>query len=234
MQADVQVKAFIADGNALRMDFGKVPSKVEMLVNCVAGQTPDKYEWNRHMVGSFSTAFYGVKITGSTGATSIVTTAATGIDVLDEKLDGIWVDAPDGGDDQFRIPENYSTSQDYTSTYTQSQTGETVTATARTSTSAGTLVYPTTRNGFVYELTTATGAGTTEPTWPLNIGETVTDGGSNVWTCRENKVGVNGAKGIKIGATTQTDGHQNIVIVTFGMVNDYTGDVANLANTDYA
>jgi len=41
---------------------------------------------------------------------------------------------------------------------------------------------PTTHNGYRYKATTAGIAGTTEPTWPTTIGNTVTDGAA-VWTC---------------------------------------------------
>lgn len=44
---------------------------------------------------------------------------------------------------------------------------------------------PTTRNGYAYEVTTAGTTGSTEPTWPTTVGNTVTDG-TVVWTCRNN------------------------------------------------
>lgn len=46
-------------------------------------------------------------------------------------------------------------------------------------------VTPLTANGFYYECTTTgTTSATTEPAWPVIAGNTVTDGGTLVWTCR--------------------------------------------------
>ncbi|GIW55338.1 MAG: hypothetical protein KatS3mg082_1742 [Nitrospiraceae bacterium] len=56
---------------------------------------------------------------------------------------------------------------------------------ASTSYSLGACVRPTTRNGFVYEATTAGTSGASQPTWPTTAGNTVTDG-SVTWTCRNN------------------------------------------------
>lgn len=48
----------------------------------------------------------------------------------------------------------------------------------------GKQVEPKLENGFVYEATTAGAAGSAEPTWPVIVGNTVTDG-TVVWTCRQ-------------------------------------------------
>lgn len=226
------IKRFVADGNKKRMDLGFVPEYCRLIINYASGQNPNIYEWMKWMEDE-STALYGILHTGSTGNITIPTTAATGISKLDEQYHGVLIPAPDGGDDVFMIPEVYSTSQDYSSTYTQTGTGDTVTCTARTASAPGTIVRPTTRNGYVYELTTATGAGTTEPTWGTTIGGTTTDGGSNVWTCRAENVFTKGAQGIIIGATTQTDSHVNCVIAWKGGHYVNVGDSAECGNASF-
>lgn len=55
---------------------------------------------------------------------------------------------------------------------------------AGTPVTAGTYIRPTTANGKLYECTTAGTTGSTEPTWPTTIGNTVADGSAAVWTCR--------------------------------------------------
>lgn len=56
---------------------------------------------------------------------------------------------------------------------------------ASTAYALGDVRRPTTRNGFVYEVTTAGTSAATEPAWPTTLGATVTDG-TVVWTCRAN------------------------------------------------
>lgn len=56
---------------------------------------------------------------------------------------------------------------------------------ASTPYSLGAAARPTTRNGFVYEVTTAGTSGASEPAWPTTAGSTVVDG-TVTWTCRTN------------------------------------------------
>ncbi len=224
------IKRLVADGNEVKLDLGFIPCRALVLINYLTGENPNIYDWQKWMEDE-STALYGILNTGSTGVLTIPTTAATGISKLDVQYDGVMIPAPDGGDDVFMIPEVYAITQDYSSTYTQSQTGDTVTCAARTASAPGTIVRPPTRNGFVYELKTSTGSGTTEPTWGTTVGGDVTDGGSNVWTCRAENVSSKGAQGIIIGATTQTDGHINSVIAWKGGHYKNIGDVAEAGDS---
>lgn len=48
----------------------------------------------------------------------------------------------------------------------------------------GKICTPTTPNGFYYEVTAVGTTAATEPSWPVIAGNTVTDGGVLVWTCR--------------------------------------------------
>lgn len=54
--------------------------------------------------------------------------------------------------------------------------------TASTAFSVGSTTVPVPANGYIYECTTAGTTGSSQPTWPITTGATVTDG-SVVWTC---------------------------------------------------
>lgn len=56
---------------------------------------------------------------------------------------------------------------------------------ATTAYALGDAARPTTRNGYVYEVTTAGTSAGAEPTWPTTPGNTVVDG-TVTWTCRAN------------------------------------------------
>ncbi len=76
----------------------------------------------------------------------------------------------------------------------------------RSTTAVGTIVRPPTHNGRVFELTTDTAAGTSEPSsWDVEPGQTVTDGGANIWTCRVEEVFKAGGQGFAIEAGILTD-----------------------------
>ena len=98
----------------------------------------------------------------------------------------------------------------------------------RSATVCGTIVRPPIHNGYVYELTTDTGNGTSEPTagWATTPGQTCTDGGLNVWTCREENIVNAGELGITIGATLAADSQILIVNAFKADSSKDLGDVA--------
>jgi hypothetical protein len=188
------LRHFEADGLATIVDLGFVPDMVKLYLD--EGTNPDILLWFRRMVDDESV--YGHLLTGSSGVVSRVTTAATGIEAYDTTQTGVLVDSPVPGADKAFAPVS-----DWAAAST--------TPTARSATAVGTIIRPPVHNGKVYECTTATGTYTSEPsTWPTTPGQTATDGGSNVWTCRDEEVTAIGSKGITIGASVSqnTDGNQ--------------------------
>lgn len=97
---------------------------------------------------------------------------------------------------------------------------------ARTATIVGSIIRPTVRNGYVYECTTYNAAtGTPEPTWPTTPGLTVAEAVSaNVWTCREEKVCRDGAKGFTLQAGSSTDNEWAIFMAFRTDKSKYLGD----------
>jgi len=220
-------KHWTADGNAVIVDCGAKVIRATLYID--TGQTnPLVYVYSRQW--EQEDTLYGILNTGSTGVLTRMTTAATGMEAYDAKQHGVLVPNPAGGVDNFRVPTIWSTATDYSSGFT-----------ARSATAAGSVVWPPSgsRNEMIYELTTATGTGTSAPSsWPTTPGDTATDGGSNVWTAREQNAFVKGAQGITVGATTQTDGRLNQIFCECQDpgkdVDIAVGDVDNLAATDYA
>lgn len=94
------------------------------------------------------------------------------------------------------------------------------------------IVSPTTGNNFYYECTTSGTTGTTEPTWPTTVGNTVTDG-TVVWTCRSPTItivsGNTGAQSIDCTGFTRTIAGSGAITVSgsvtlvTGMTWSYTG-----------
>jgi len=209
---------FISTGaNTHNLNLGFIPRVFKLYVNITSGATPNILEWN-HLMPSEATALYGCLTTGSTGATSIVTTAATGISELNSSSEGAFVPAPNGNGEKLATVVEYAT-----------MVGAGTTPTARTTAVIGTVTRPSTRNGFVYECTTASGACLVEPTWGTVIDGTTTDSAANVWTCREDKQGRKELLGVVIGASIAnlTDG-QACYFEAEGCDENYDlGDAAN-------
>ena len=88
----------------------------------------------------------------------------------------------------------------------------------------GSVVRPTVHNGFVYECIVTGGAGTTEPTWPTKVGDTVSDEGVNTWICREERIVRTGVKGFTIGVTLCTAGEYWFFKAELHDRHNYMGD----------
>jgi len=92
---------------------------------------------------------------------------------------------------------------------------------------------PVTRNGYVYEVTTAGTSGASEPTWPTTPGNTVVDG-TVTWTCRNN---FNLAKNALVGgdftkANGDTSGRKHTVAAKTALSIHTTGTADHVAVAD--
>jgi hypothetical protein len=188
-------RVLIGSGAAVNLDLGFEPHRVEVdLVDTATNSV--FYVWDGRSQQEHATAVtdsteYGTKITE--GVTAICDTTAKGISLYNgAKTPQVLINSPKPGADDEKTDV-----LDYT-------VARSTAATARTATAVGTVLRPTTHNGYVYECTTA-GTGSAEPTWPTTPGETVTDG-TTVFTCREENVVANKGVGITLGATLLTSG----------------------------
>ncbi|NVL90729.1 MAG: hypothetical protein HWN69_07020 [Desulfobacterales bacterium] len=185
----IRLKGGAADYN---LDLGFIPKLVKVTV--MSTDNPDTYRWFGEMMEDSAEAAagsweYGIKNTAG-GAETYMATAATGISAYDgSKVPQVLVESP--------VPGKGLVKADV------KDWAKSTSATGRSTTKVGTIVRPTTHNGYVYECTTT---GTTndtegEPTWPTVPGDSVTETDGVVWTCREENVVANKGKGITLGGT---------------------------------
>lgn len=94
---------------------------------------------------------------------------------------------------------------------------------------------PTTRNGFVYQVTTAGTSAATQPTWPTTAGNTVVDG-SVTWTCRVNYSLAQGTltSGDFTKANGDTSGRKTTLAAKTGLSIHTTGTANHIATLDDA
>lgn len=203
-----------ADGNAKNIALGFVPD-FAILIEAVDETNPSIYIYSKQIDDAESMT--AVKINGADGVVTRCTTAATGMEPYNTKTDRVKVPHPSGTGWSVTSVADWAAATSYASG-------------ARTTTAVGTVVRPPTHNGRVFELTTATAAGTSAPSsWDVAPGASVTDGGSNVWICREERICAEGAQGVTVGADIQTDA-QHCVLVAFKLDNSVNaGDAANVA-----
>ncbi len=195
------IKKFTADGNAVNVDLGFVPDYVKAIEG-FDDTNPNIYEWFKTLADDSDDGQYGLTLTGSTGIVTVSADADNGIISYEADSIKVKVPAPDGDGEVVVSVSDWSSTTNYS-------TG----GTDRGATTAGTVVRPPTHNGKVFELTSGSGAGTSEPSsWDVEPGESVTDGGDNVFICREEKIVAHGGAGVTIGATLGTDGDEWIVI----------------------
>lgn len=192
-------RALIGGGVAYDCDLGFVPDLIE---GFTYNATPDSIVRFRYMgqladenaVIIAGGGIYGWSIDGAVVAEL---TADTGFTPLEgSKTQRVLIESPKpGGGLISAAVADWASGTSYS-------TGE------RSATAIGTIVRPPIHNGYVFELTTDTGSGTSEPTtWAVEPGETVTDGGSNIWTCRKENIVAGKGIGITLGQTLMTDGN---------------------------
>lgn len=183
-------KVIYGGGAAYNLDLGFIPTYVRAMmfdsataVDFIDWHGPAQEESITVIAGSGE---YGVMV--KEGVTSLLDTAAKGISVYDgARTPQILLDHP-----STEKPTKVTITGDYT-------VARSTAATARTATAFGTILRPTTHNGYVYECITA-GTGSAEPTWPTTPGETVLDNDVK-YICREENLIANKSKGITLGAT---------------------------------
>lgn len=182
---------FIADAAAVNIGLGFKPDFAILAVN-LGGTNPNLIIYSKQLEDTQT--IYGLLLTGSSGIITRITSAASGLAALDAKYHQVMVESPVPGKGE--VPCDVS---DWAA-------GTSYASGARSATAIGTIIRPPTHNGYVYELTTASGNGTTAPSsWGTTPGGATTDGGSNVWTCREEKVITKGAQGLTMGASVASD-----------------------------
>lgn len=186
---------FTASTAAVNVECGFVPDYIRAIA--AIGGTEVSFEWFKVLYDNVVAAKGKYGFVVDAAAPAHVAAAINGFIPYDTSAIGVKVSSPvPGAKDVFASVSDWAKGTSYS-------TGE------RTATTIGTIVRPPTHNGFVYELTTDTGDGTSEPSsWPTVPGETCTDGGSNIWTCREEVVAQRGVKGFTVGATICTDGNE--------------------------
>lgn len=219
MPTQIKTGRFIAaNDNPVYLDIGFIPDYFKLLWGLDDTKAKTHYWWREQYIRE-SADKYGLAIDGD-GTKSTPTSAATGISPWTTEYQGVWIPHPAlEGQFIFRIPAEYVAATDY-STYHRARAGSTVDTAI-----AGDVIWPTTRNSFVYECTTAGGVDT-EPTWPVIPGVSV-DAGNNVWICRKERSGVYAPKGVLIGESLMVDSDVCLYKAILGIDRQDHGDAEN-------
>lgn len=195
-------RILIGSASAYDMELGFEPNRVEVdLLSTAAASI--FYRWQgrnqqEHATCVTDSTEYGIKI--AEGVTSICDTVAKGISLYaGSKTQRVLIEHPLTG---LLEPQSVA---DYTSTLAEA-------ATARSASVIGTILRPTTHNGYVYECSDTTGsAGAAEPDpWGTVPGEETTDGTLS-FTCRVEQITAGKGIGITLGATLLASGDLFVV-----------------------
>ena len=206
-------------GVAYNLALGFEPDRVEVWLYNATPDSIVRYHWFGHLAEEDAVIIAGGGIYGWSvdGAVIAELDADTGFKPYEgAKTPQVLVDSPKpAGGQVLKSVADWLAATDYSS-------GE------RSATAVGTIVRPPTHNGYVYELTTDTSTGDSEPTagWTTTPGETSTDGGGNIWTCREENIANAGELGITLGATLMTDSNLLMVNAWKADKAEDLGDVA--------
>ncbi len=202
--------AFVADGGLMNFDIGFKPSYIE-LISAITG-TELMHRFYRALADAELSGQYGI-IDDGAGVLS-VNSSGSGIILYDEGEDiGVLILHPGSGKKVIVTVADWLAATSYSA-------GE------RSATAIGTIVRPPIHNGRVFELTTDTGSGTSEPSsWDVQPGETVTDGGSNIWTCRKEETFKAGGMGFAVEAGISTDSEKWVARAVLDDIWEDLGDI---------
>lgn len=209
---DIKSGYFLSDGNAVNVILGFVPDFLMLYADFVGA--PTLVQFSRCVNAAGITGQYGFQ-DGSTGDW-VAADQGSGVVPFDTSYNNyVMVESPRPGIGKLAVATNLWTAS--------------TAWTARSATVIGSIIVPTTRNGYVYECTTYSSAdGTPEPTWPTTPGTTVAEAVStNVFTCRKAEFTRAGGKGFTYGGDEQTDG-EYVHFIAFKTNKDrYLGDAAD-------
>lgn len=207
-----------AAGVAYNLALGWIPDRVEVWLYNATPDSIVRYHWFGPDATAHATIVAGGGVYGWSvnGAVVAELDADTGFTAYEgSKVPVVLVDSPKPGAGDVKVA--------VTGDWTQAIAAA---ATARSATAVGTIIRPTTHNGYVYECTTAITTGeTTEPTWPTTPGERVVDD-DGYWTCREENIVNAGELGVTLGATLATDDNLLMVVAYKADKAEDLGDVA--------
>lgn len=188
---NIRVGHYEQDGGLVYVPVGFLPDWIRLIDKNSATTAAVVYEWFREM--ETHDTLDGWSFTDGSDAELA---AAGGIAVYDTGAE---------------LPPIYVWTAS-TTTMTGKNTTGTATVTARTTTAHGTYISPTRDSAMdrdaIFECTTASGStGSTEPTWPAVIGETVADG-NNVWERVNVATERLGYQGFRVAAAIQNNGYE--------------------------
>ena len=212
--SQVKVGHFTGTGANLNLDIGFVPDYM-MLIEFGTSTNIKIFHWFNRMEGDLASGLQeGISVLE--GVTARLADAG-GITAYNTASVQYMIPAP-SGDAPYKgkTATLFALATDYSSGYT-----------ARDGTNVGDVVTPITPNGFCYELHTATGVGTSEPTWSTQPGVTCTDGGANVWICRPIRLERVGFEGVTIDADLSTDSVENFYMAVKADEDTDHGDAAS-------
>ena len=204
---------FVASTGAINFDFGFIPDEIFAIRDLDGGTNELFYYWHRVLADAENDGQYGF-VDSEAGAKAACSDANNGFIPYTEGDDvGVMIEHPTSGKLK---PANVN---DYT-------VARSTDATARAATSApaiGTVLRPSTHNGYVYECLTA-GTGSAEPTWPTVPGDTVLDN-DVLYVCRKEIIAKGGGQGITLGASLTTDTDEWLIVAEKHDRYEDVGDV---------
>lgn len=190
----VSGKLIAANGVATNVECGFIPDHLQLIKDL--GGTEKHYKWDRVLYehAAAATGMYGYDVDI---APAPLASANDGFIPYDTSIESVLIPSPDS-DGVVMAPSilDYNVATTYV---------------ARDYTAGveilGSVVRPTTHNGFVYECVVASGgASGAEPTWGTVVGGRTVAASGDEWICREERIARRGVKGFTIGATLSVDG----------------------------